>query len=141
MSFNRLMYDEDTTHFKLLEKTGSLGYLLLPDKYYNVNDCRINRGLVGGNNVSKIEGNLVDLESDLFGVTRKASLAPNNHYLSPCSIGDLNNCKASNILIKGNPSTEERVIDTNLKSLDECSIINYKPNVLPEPLKLGGCSK
>ena len=141
MSFNKLMYDVDTTQFKLLENTGSLGYLLLPDKFYNVNECMINRGLASGNNVSKIDGNLVDLESDLFGVTRKASLAPNNKYLSPCALGDLNNCKANNILIKGNANTQERIVNTNLNPLPTCQMFNYKPLVLPEPLRLNGCGR
>ena len=141
MSFNKLMYDTDTTKFKLLENNGSLGYLLLPDKYYNVNDCMINRGMASGNNVSKIDGNLVDLESDLFGVTRKASLSPNKKYLSSCALGDLNNCKADNILIEGNANTQERIINTNLNPLAICQMFNYKPLVLPEPLKLNGCNK
>ena len=41
------------------------------------------------------------LESDLFGVTRKASLAPDQKFLSKCALGDLNNCQPNDILIKG----------------------------------------
>ena len=57
MSSNRLMYDVDATEFKLRENVGSLGYLLQPEKFYNENECMINRGIVGGNAVSRISGN------------------------------------------------------------------------------------
>tara|TARA_B110000495_G_C22969344_1_gene568799 strand:- start:748 stop:1218 length:471 start_codon:yes stop_codon:yes gene_type:complete len=134
------MYDTDYTKYNLKERMGSAEYLLNEDKYYNKSACRIKRGVTGGNNVSVISGNLVDLESDLFGITRNNSLSPNNHYMSNCAFTDMNNCKQDNILIKGTPTTKERVIDTNLESLPECDIINYKPLVTPKPFELNSCN-
>ena len=140
MSSNRLMYDVDETQHKLGENNGTLEYLLQPHKFYNNNNCMISRGIIGGNAVGQIDGNLVDLESDLFGVTRKASLAPNDKFLSKCAIGDLNNCKPNNILIKGTPNTKERIINTNIRPLPSCNMINYKPLVFPEEILLDSCS-
>lgn len=140
MSSNRLMYDTDATEHNLNESMSSAEYILSKDKYYNKNACSITRGITGGNNVSVISGNLVDLESDLLGITRNNSLSPNNHYMSSCAFTDMNNCKQDNILIKGTPTTKERVIDTNLENLPSCDMINYKPLVTSQPLELNSCS-
>ena len=136
MSSNRLMYDVDETQHKLGENNGTIEYLLNPDKFYNNTNCMINKGIIGGNVVGQIDGNLVDLESDLFGVTRKSSLAPNSKFSSNCAIGDISNCKPNNILIKGTPNTKERIINTNITPLPTCDMINYKPLVLPEEILL-----
>ncbi len=40
-------------------------------------------GLVGGNNVTLIAGNMVDLESDLRGITRPNTFAPWRKYQPP----------------------------------------------------------
>jgi hypothetical protein len=140
MSFNRLIYDTDTYSHLLKENDGVLDYVLKPDKHYRKKNCRIERGIVGGNDVSKISGNLVDLESDLFGITRLSSLAPTNQYSSNCAFTDLNNCKADNILIRGSPKTQKRVIDTNLNNMNSCSLINYKPRLGPVSIEVPSCS-
>ena len=49
---------------------GTLSYMLYPLKYEGKSKCRVNLGVVGGNNVSIIKGNMVDLENDLRGQTR-----------------------------------------------------------------------
>lgn len=56
------------------------GYTLLPEKFYHPNASRNALGLVGGNEVSVASGNLVDLESDMFNITRDASRAPARQY-------------------------------------------------------------
>ena len=48
------------------EYSDSLNYALYDGKYYNSSKCRMELGLVGGNNVSLYSGNLVDLESNLL---------------------------------------------------------------------------
>jgi hypothetical protein len=40
-------------------------YMLFGGKYYNNSRCMVERGVIGGNDVSLYEGNLVNLESDL----------------------------------------------------------------------------
>jgi hypothetical protein len=139
MSFNRLFYDTDTYSHLLKENDSILDYVLKPDKHYREKNCRIERGVVGGNNVSQISGNLVDLESDLFGITRLASLAPTSKYSSNCAFTDLNHCTPDNILIKGSPKTQKRVINTNLNNLNTCSLINYKPRLGPVKIEVPSC--
>ena len=63
------------------------GYTVIPQKYYNPNAARNALGLVGGNEVSIASGNLVDLESDLYGITRTASKAPAKQYQPSCPLG------------------------------------------------------
>ena len=84
MSSTRLMYDTDAYRKELDESTGPLSYTLNPMKYNNCRQCRIKKGIVGGNNVSLYPGNLVDLESDLRGQFRPASRAPQKHYKPKC---------------------------------------------------------
>ena len=62
-----------------------LEYMLDSARYENCNKCRMELGLVGGTAVSHIQGNLVDLETDLMGITRKASLCPQKKYNSSCA--------------------------------------------------------
>jgi hypothetical protein len=63
------------------------GYTMIPQKYYNPNAGRNALGLVAGNDVSIPTGNLVDLESDLYGITRTTSKAPSKQYQPSCPLG------------------------------------------------------
>jgi hypothetical protein len=63
------------------------GYTLIGQKYYHPNVARNALGLVGGNEVSLISGNLVDLESDLRGVTRDLSRCPARKFAPSCALG------------------------------------------------------
>ena len=81
MSSNRLSYDSCAYQKSLQQSTSPLDYMLYNGKYENTAKCRIEFGVVGGNGVSLFSGNLVDLESELRGQTRVASLCPNNMYV------------------------------------------------------------
>ena len=107
MSSNRLIYDTATYKNKLLENTNSINYSLYTGKYNNSAKCRIEFGLVGGNGVSLYSGNLVDLESDLRGQTRKASLAPSEKYHPKC----INNGKNNDGLPNGSSLCLGQLID------------------------------
>ena len=76
MSSNRLPYDTCAYKTALKQSTDQLSHIIEPNRYYHCNQCRNELGLIGGNNVSQIRGNLVDLENDLRGTTRNASLCP-----------------------------------------------------------------
>jgi hypothetical protein len=80
MSSNRLIYDSCAYKKTLQQSTGPLDYVMYTGKYENSAKCRIEFGTVGGNAVSLYSGNLVDLESDLRGQTRPASLCPSTKY-------------------------------------------------------------
>ena len=62
-------------------------YKLIPQKYFHPDTGRNALGLVGGAEVSMITGNLVDLESELRGVTRDLSRAPAKKYQPTCALG------------------------------------------------------
>jgi hypothetical protein len=76
MSSNRILYDTCEYKERLFESRNQIQYTLDPVKYYHPTPCRMALGVVGGNNVSQIQGNLVDLESDLLNITRKYSEWP-----------------------------------------------------------------
>ena len=139
MSSNRLIYDTCAYKTRIDESVGPLAYVLNPMKYENCNKCRMELGLVGGNNVSRIEGNLVDLENDLRGTTRSASLCPDKQYQPSCEdkIGD--ECQPKQINLQERGCGEERKINTNLKHLPSCQMIRYKPVPLPKPMNIQAC--
>ncbi len=106
-------------------RSGTIQYLLDPVKYENYNKCRHELGLVGGSNVSHIKGNLVDLESDLKGQTRRQS---------KCSVTKYKPCTNNQIEITSSETNKKRIIDTNLIHLQSCQMINYKPVNLPNDM-------
>ena len=84
MSSNRLLYDQCEYTQRLGGNTNQLSYTLDPLQYVNPNQCRMELGVVGGNNVSQIKGNIVDLESDLKNITKKYSECPSQKFKSLC---------------------------------------------------------
>ena len=111
-------------------RSGTIQYLLDPVKYENYSKCRNQLGLVGGANVSHIKGNLVDLESDLKGQTRRHSL---------CSATKYKPCNENKIEITSNETNKKRIIDTNLIHLRSCQMIDYKPVPLPQNMVKPNC--
>ena len=139
MSFNKLKYDNCAYKHNLNESVGTLAYVLDPSKYENCNKCRMELGILGGTNVSHIKGNLVDLETDLMGITRKASLCPAQKFTSNCATGNMANCQPGNIVIQGDTCGKQRTIDTTPLHLRSCNMIRYKPIPLPPKLELSQC--
>jgi hypothetical protein len=64
------------------------GYTQIPQKFYHPNAGRNALGLVGGNDVTLVAGNMVDLESELRGITRDLSKAPAKNYKPSCLLGE-----------------------------------------------------
>lgn len=81
MSFARIAYDTCTYAQKLNENVSHLDYTLDTNKNYHCGECRNELGLLGGNNVSRVDGNMVDLESNLFGIDRTTSRCARMKYL------------------------------------------------------------
>ena len=102
MSSNRLIYDTCAYKHELSQSVGPLEYVLNPMKFENCNKCRMELGIIGGSSVSHIKGNLVDLETDLLGITRKASLCPTEKFVSNCASGNMASCRPNNIVFKDN---------------------------------------
>ena len=117
MSFNRLSYDDCAYKKTLEESTGTLTYVLNPIKFENCSKCRVEFGIVGGTNVSHNIGSLVDIENDLFNITRKNSKCPSKKYEPKCN--------KSNKDDNGLPCGPYQLADKHLKP---CTIVNYKPH-------------
>jgi hypothetical protein len=140
MSFNRLLYDMCATNQRNVQSAGVLDFMLDPVRMENPKKCRHQLGLVGGANVSHVRGNLVDLETDLFGITRKLSNCPCRKYMNKCAVAEEpNNCQSDKIQIEENPSTIGRTIDTTLVHLPNCQTIRYAPVPLPDPIQPHYC--
>ena len=68
MSVTRTSYDQCSYKKKLTENRGSYDYVMYSGMFQNSSKCRIEQGVVGGNDIGKkTTGNLVDLESELRG--------------------------------------------------------------------------
>lgn len=117
MSFNRNIYDSCSYNNLLKRDVGILGHVMDIKRYEHDRPCRHNFGFVGGNNVSHIDGNLVNLSSELMGITRYMSKCGNNMYL-PRSDGIIKNDKTEDISIKP-------------KHLKSCQTIGYQSVPLP----------
>lgn len=64
------------------------GYTQIPQRFYHPNAGRNALGLVGGNDVTLVSGNMVDVESELRGITRDLSKAPAKNYMPSCLPGE-----------------------------------------------------
>ena len=131
MSANRLRYDQCAYSDDLRIQSSALSYLLDPIKYSRCHPCFFQLGLVGGNNVSQIQGNLVDLESDLRGQTREASRCANMKYLP--TGGDIISGKHY-----WNPASLPKTNITKIH-LPTCQMFNYESVPLPPALDLFKC--
>lgn len=126
MSFTHMDVDSVTYCKKLQESVSTLDYVLNPIRFEHRKPCRHELGLVGGTAVSHIEGNLVDLESELRGQTRLLAKCPTNQWKPTF---------ASSPII--NDKTEP--ISTTLKHLPSCQMIGYRSVPLPPPMNLPTC--
>lgn len=77
---NRLSYDKCSYDNRLNESRSVFDYNMYKGKYDNTSKCRVAFGVVGGYGDSLYAGNQTDLESDLFGQTRKLSDCPSKKF-------------------------------------------------------------
>ena len=114
-----------------IQSTEISDYMLDPSRYYNENQCRVEFGLVGGNNVSQVQSNLVDLENDLYGLTRTASKCPEYKYIP----------QEGNIQKPINYIKPVKNPELNLKKkhLKACNFFNYQEIPKEPPLVLDEC--
>ena len=122
------MYDPCAYDKRLDESTSVLSWLLDPNKFYNCNECRIELGTVGGNNVSRFNGNLVDLESDLRNQTRQLTQCPSRKFMPGTVIqGQSSNDCDTQKSTTGLPCGSLSARNDNVKHLPACQIVQYKP--------------
>jgi len=140
MAWTRNIYDQCTYRKDLTQSTSQLDWVLDPNKFYNCNECRVELGLYGGNNVSRSNANLVDVESELFNITRQFSRCPERKYIPTCD-----NCEPNQN--DGYPCGSEscrRYGNEFVKSshLPSCNIIQYAPRIdhTGQRLDFPGCA-
>ena len=133
------------------------GYSMIPQKFYHPNAGRNALGLVGGNDVSLITGNMVDLESDLRNITRDLSKAPAKQYQPSCALGvstsdptslaafgstsradgrhDLGGCPAwpKQLVFQERATGKIRTVDTAPRHLPTIQMMSYPGVPRPEP--------
>jgi len=130
MSSNRLMYDSCAYEKTLNESTGQFAYTMYSGKYENCAKCRIELGQFGGNGVSLFSGNLVDLESDLRGQTRPASLCPKDKFQPKCDNKNGSRCDG----LPCNPAKQYPLVNQ-----PSCQMIRYPPIPKEPPFQPMGC--
>lgn len=123
MSFNHLSMDHCTYKRNLKENVSILGYVLNPIRYEHNEKCRHELGIVGGTSVSHVQGNLVDLESDLRGQTRFMTKCAKHQYQPTPDNSEIRNDKTA-------------PISTKKLHLPACQMISYKSVPLPPPMQM-----
>jgi hypothetical protein len=107
-------------------------YDIQPATQVHVAPKRHMLGMVGGNDVSVISGNVVDLESDLRGITRVNTFAPWRSYQPPA--GD-------QAVIRRSTPKGQVIIDTRLKHLPAMQAWGYATVHAPDPIVQEVCSR
>ena len=106
---------------------------MIPQKFYHPNASRNALGLVGGNEVSVVTGNLVDLESDLRNITRDASHAPAKQYQPSCALGQASASASASPLAPiggGCPDWPKRLVFAE-RGTNKVVTVNTAPRHLP----------
>jgi hypothetical protein len=134
MSSNRLIYDTCAYKTDITQSTNQLSYILDPSKYYRCSPCRMELGIVGGNDVSQIKGNLVDMENDLRGQTRYNTRCPDNENSWVTK-------KNNTIQIPGEFCKKNMSIDVEKYHLPPCQMIRYDSVPLPPPFVAPKCPR
>ena len=140
MSFTNLRYDECDYKHQLHQSTTPLGFQLDPVKYENCSPCRMELGIVAGNNVSLPRGNLVDVESELRGISRIASRCATMNYNNPCALNG--NKKASFLDCQASrrfSNKDTSVLNYEKRHLPPCMMTKPPRPSLPEPIKISSC--
>jgi hypothetical protein len=116
MSFNRTNYDKCKIDTTFRDSNFILMYQLEPSKYYNCNKCFMLGSIVGGPINSAPREQVVDTESQLFGIDRIYSKCPTHQFLP-----------SSNTYNQHNGAPGDNQVQTN--QLKTCFFVNQpKPS-------------
>jgi hypothetical protein len=110
----------------LKENVSILSYVLSPFRYEHQDKCRHELGLVGGTAVSHVQGNMVDLESDLRGQTR---------FMTKCTKNAARPLDEGGVVVNDKTAP----IDTSKKHLPACQMISYRSVPLPPSVNYNKC--
>ena len=122
------------------QSRGMFAYTQMPVKFEHPSKCRPALGLVGGSEVSNISGNMVDLESDLLGITRVQSKCIARQYQPSCPLGGAG-CPdtPASFSFLDKSTGERRTVNTNPRNLPTCQLQTLPGVGSPEKLKTGTC--
>ena len=117
MSFNRNQYDSCAYKQNIEQSMGVGKYQFFEFQRKHPNPCRIDFGIVGGNNVGMCKKQ-VDIESDLRGQKNRISLCNNNKHIPPFL----------------------RKKEKQVNLLQTCTMIQYKPVIYAKPTQGSVCT-
>ena len=122
------------------QSRGMFSYTQMPVKFEHPEKCRNALGLVGGSEVSNISGNMVDLESDLLGITRVQSKCIARQYQPACALGGAG-CPdvPPSFSFRDKATGEARMVNTEPRNLPTCQMVTLPGVGAPQPLKTGTC--
>ncbi len=130
----------DMSTVKDQQSRDMFSYTQIPSKFEHPSKCRNALGLVGGSEVSNISGNMVDLESDLLGITRVQSKCIARQYKPACALGGENCPDVPGPFSFVDKSTgETRTVNTTPAHLPTCQMVTYPGVNAPQPLKVQTC--
>lgn len=123
------------------QSASMFSYTQMPVKFEHPKQCRNALGLVGGSEVSNITGNIVDLESDLLGITRTQSKCIGQQYTPVCALGgpDCPDTPPS-FSIRDRATGQQRVVNTSPRHLPTCQLTTLPGVGLPNPLIAKTCN-
>lgn len=138
-SWNRIG-STDMTVVRDEQSAGMFAYTQLPQKFENPNKCRNALGLVGGTEVSNISGNIVDLESDLLGLTRVQSKCIARQYQPACALGG-KDCPDTppSFSFRDKATGAVQTVNTTPRNLPTCQMTTLPGVGAPAVLKSGTC--
>lgn len=116
------------------QSSDAYSFVQIPEKWENPNKCRNALGLVGGAEVSHIKGNLIDLESDLYGITRPNSKCNAKQYVPSCPLGG-GACPdyPADIQFRDKSTAEYKSVSTEPYHLKTCQTWSYPGTPVPKP--------
>lgn len=125
-ALTRPIYDKDAIPCQNKRNTSIMEYAFNPDKYYNCNQCSNEFGLFAGNDVSIVNKNMVDLESQFKGLTPTSN---NKNLFNKSNTVHLNTCK---IIDYGNKVNFEK---PKMNPFPTCAVNQYNSSTVKTPLQ------
>jgi hypothetical protein len=138
-SWNRIG-STDMVLVKDQQSRDMFSYTQTPVKFENPSKCRNALGLVGGTEVSNISGNMVDLESELMGITRAQTKCVSQQYQPACPLGGPDCPDTPPPIRLADKSTGQKyTINTSLRHLPTCQMNTYPGVPAPKALNVNTC--
>ena len=116
------------------QSADAYSFVQIPEKWENPNKCRNALGLVGGAEVSHVKGNLIDLESDLRGITRPNSKCNAKQYVPSCPLGG-DQCPdyPADVQYRDKSTGDFQTVSTEPYHLRTCQAWSYPGTPVPKP--------